>query len=99
MIHYNRLLYKYINTFYLPINCLNFKPCISTLQRNPSAIQSASILVAPFFQFKKHLCVVGDFPMVLALSQIIQYRFLIPINNIFFVRNPIIVACREYQII
>lgn len=78
---------------------MNFRPCISTLHKNPSAIASASMLVAPFVQFKKHLWSTADCPIFLALSQITQYRFLIPTNKTFFVRNPIIVAYTEVYII
>lgn len=83
----------------LPINLLNFNPCISTLFKNPSAIASDSILVAPLVQFKKQVCGFGVVFIVLAFSQITQYRFRIPTNNIFFERKPIIVAYRKLPLI
>jgi len=62
------------------------------LFENPSAIANDFMLVALFVQFKKHVRGFADVFNVLALSQITHYRFRIPINNIFFVRNPIIAA-------
>lgn len=81
-----------INTICSPIILLNFNPCISMLDKKPSATASASILVAPLFQFKKHLWGFGDCWIDFDLSQITQYLFRIPTNNIFLVRKPIIVA-------
>jgi len=77
---------------------LYFNPCNSILRLKPSAIESASILVAPFDQFKKQVCSGLGTPLFFALWQTAQYRLRIPINKIFFDLYPIIVAYKNYKL-
>lgn len=81
-----------INNYVLPINLVYFTPCVSILFLNPSAMASASMLVAPSFQFKKQACADASTFLLYALSQTTQYLFRIPTNNTFLVLKPIILA-------